>query len=89
MKIVPAETQIQGVEAPWDEEIETLWIENVEPLFEEGEECVCANFYRPRRYVDEYNTGSTEIGFIYTVAPGHRVCYWQKKVLDKPLGTPE
>lgn len=88
MRIIPAKTQIQGETRPWDEEIEALWEANVEPLFREGEACVCANFFRPRRYRNEYDRGSCEIGFTYTVVPGHRVCQWTEKIVDVPLGTP-
>jgi len=84
----PTTTTISGEAGDWDDEIWNVWNENVVPKFEEGQSCLSANFFRPRRYQDEFSPGTTELGFTYVVMPGYKVTQWKKRVLEKPLGTP-
>jgi hypothetical protein len=62
-------TSINGKEAAWTSEIESLWQERVVRTggrhFMESE-VRRANYFTPRPPVDEWNRGSAEEGFVYT-----------------------
>jgi len=59
----------------WTPEITDEWSKRVSPLLKGNEWCSHANYYTPRPYVDEYNTGSDHYGFLYVMQPGNRVCF--------------
>jgi len=61
----------------WPDRAKELWDKHVAPRFEEGERCTAANYYTPRPYVDDYNRGSSDEGFVYILTPGPRVGYWK------------
>lgn len=73
-------TTINGKRATWDRAILDKWLDNVRPLFVEGESCPRANYFTPRRYRNEYDRGSKTEGFVYVVNPGQRVCVWERTV---------
>lgn len=65
-------TTINAKAAQWSDAIQAKW---------DGEEIegfvTNANWYTARPYVDEYNRGSTEEGFIYTIsAEGQKLVYF-------------
>lgn len=61
-------TTINGREPqPWPDDVRALWIAKVEPKLNEHLSVERANYFAPRPYVDEYNTGSNKAGFVYTV----------------------
>lgn len=68
-------TSIRGQPDEWPEEVWKLWQEKVAPLFKEGETCSSANYFTPRPYRNEYDRGSKEEGFVYTIYPGPHVCF--------------
>ena len=57
------ETKISGHSAVWTHEIWEKW----NALWDTPSESVIseANYFTPRPYVDEYNTGSNDEGFTY------------------------
>lgn len=60
-------TLVQGQEAPWDEEIAAKWAAVVaSDGFPEGR-VTRVNYFRPRPYRNEYDRGSKDEGFTYTV----------------------
>lgn len=73
--VLPHITMIRGTIEDWPADVLAHWTRRVSPLFSAGETCSQANYYTPRPYVDEYNTGSKDYGFTYVVNPGHRVCF--------------
>lgn len=62
---------INGVEREWPEEIQKLWERKVEAspssIIKDGDRVTTANYFTPRPRVDEYNTGSRQAGFTYTL----------------------
>lgn len=70
----PRYTSINGKEAPWTDAVRALWAQVVAAHFSgETRPVARANYFTPRPYVDQYNTGSDQSGFIYVV--GRDVCY--------------
>jgi hypothetical protein len=62
-------TKINGQPADWSEEIWRWWYtvaDTADPKLTTSE-VYDANYFTPRPYVDEYNRGSRECGFVYTV----------------------
>jgi hypothetical protein len=73
--MIPAKTQINGQDAEWSALIWQLWYtfaDHADPKWT-NVTVSTANYYTPRPYVDEYNTGSTQAGFCYVLNPGQRV----------------
>jgi len=67
------ETSINGKPAMWTAGIWALWhmvADDADPKLTD-DQVLRANYFTPRPYVDEYNTGSREEGFVYAV--GRRV----------------
>lgn len=62
-------TSINGREAEWSEEIRDRW-DSTELNRAEGV-ITSANWYTARPYQDEYSTGSTKEGFVYTAKQGY------------------
>jgi hypothetical protein len=80
-------TAINGKDRAWPEEIQQLWhtrVENADPKWL-NVKIEYANYFTPRPYVDEYNRGSRQAGFTYTVrkvesagVPSVWQCAWQE-----------
>lgn len=62
-------TSINGSEADWTEAIRDRW-DSTEADRPDGE-ITSANWYTARPYQDEYSTGSTKEGFVYTARRGY------------------
>lgn len=60
-------TCINGKEASWPFEVQAKW-EGTAHIRSLGT-IVDANYFTPRPYVDEWNRGSRDEGFTYTVHP--------------------
>jgi hypothetical protein len=74
-------TTINGQDAEWSEEIRAKWhtfADAADPKLMRGV-VLSANYYTPRPYVDEYNRGSGEEGFVYSIKlPDRELPYvWQ------------
>lgn len=64
------ETSINGAKAEWSPEIWQLWhtfADGCDPKLTANGTVEAANYFTPRPYVDEYNRGSRETGFVYTL----------------------
>lgn len=69
----PTYTSINGVKAEWDDTIKEKWKKIVKDL-EEAKitgKITRSNYYTPRPYVDQYNSGSEEEGFCYVMSGEH------------------
>jgi hypothetical protein len=69
MKGDPMETAINGKAAEWTDEIRAKWeaaTQDAPPPFD-AQLVLSANYFTPRPYVDEYNRGSQDEGFVYTM----------------------
>ena len=75
--IRPTRVTINAKPEPWTPELYELFDAKVGPLMSEGETVSDANYFTPRPYVHEYDRGSKEAGFVYTVQPGDRVAFIQ------------
>jgi len=66
-------TTINGQPADWPGDVWAKWytVANEADPKLTTEDVSTANYFTPRPYVDEYNRGSREEGFVYTV--GRRV----------------
>lgn len=60
-------TMINGEPALWPEHILALWRDKTSAGFA-GVEVICANYFQPRPYVDQYNRGSKKAGFTFTTS---------------------
>ena len=69
-------TSINGTPATWPAAIWRLWNTHADACDPKLTvlTVVAANYFTPRPYVDEYNRGSGEEGFVYTVSRPIRVC---------------
>lgn len=87
----PRETSICGKDAPWTPEIKKKWKLVIAAHFDgETRAVLDANYYTPRPYVDQYNSGSREEGFTYTLGGSYpSVCYHILKRLDHIPGAPK
>jgi len=73
MEHEPQITIVNGKPAEWTDDICKLWQLVIAAHFEGETRSVSrANYFTPRPYVDEYNSGSNQSGFTYTV--GRDVC---------------
>ena len=61
-------TMINGKAAEWTPEIKARW----ESFQRTPGEIVAANWFTARPHVDQYNRGSEEEGFTYTLKPADR-----------------
>ena len=61
------QTSVNGKEAPWTEDIEAKWREVALPEGVSTGDVKSCNYFTPRPYVDTYNKGSREEGFVFTV----------------------
>lgn len=64
-------TLINGKPAVWGPELWRLFGQHVD---HRGYIVTHANYYEPRPYVDQYNRGSAERGFVYTLQT-RQVCF--------------
>lgn len=61
-------TSINGKPAPWTREIWKLWSDKAATLpFRDGELVTDCNYHTPRPYRNEYDRGTTDEGFVYTI----------------------
>jgi hypothetical protein len=60
----PPRTTINGKDAVWPENVVALW-QSIMANVDDERPVTNANFFTPRPYVDEYNRGSKEAGFVY------------------------
>ena len=58
---------IRGEPSAWTPEIKAMWDERVVPSLEEGQVVNRANYFTPRPWRNEYDRGSAEEGFVYTI----------------------
>jgi len=58
-------TSINGEPAEWPQRLHDLFAQKVQ--FAANERCTSANYFTARPYRNEYDTGSNEEGFVYTV----------------------
>jgi len=74
-KMGPAvKTQVNGVDAPWDEATWSKWHEVSKKWPGVDRMSVTqANYFTPHPYVDEWDRGDTKEGFVYTLH-GRDVC---------------
>lgn len=88
MKDMSIKRSINGKPAEWTPAIQAKW-----DSFEKPDGIVThANWYTARPYVDEYNTGSTKEGFVYTVAGQYSKVYdssWEVGKPDAPYLEPK
>lgn len=68
-------TMINGKDREWPAEVQAKWASFVETsgLDFETVPVTMSNYYYPRPFKDEYNMGSRNEGFVYTLG-GHTVC---------------
>lgn len=70
-------TSIQGQPAEWSDSIMSLFISKFDSSVS-LDSVTDANYFRPRPYKDEYNTGSDTEGFVYTLNGRHvTLCEWR------------
>jgi hypothetical protein len=83
MRHYPKRTTVNGVKAEWTDAIRAMWAQVVSMHFDgETRNVEDANYYTPRPYVDEYNRGSYDSGFVYTV--GRDVFYHKMARQETP-----
>lgn len=70
-------TTMNGKPAVWPLEVHLKFQEHINHQMKADERIINANFFTPRPAVDEYNRGSRNSGFVFTVNPGLRVCIVQ------------
>jgi hypothetical protein len=63
-------TMIDGEEAVWTPKIQELYDAKVGAWVAKGDRVLSANYFNPRPYVDEYNTGSNHAGFTWVSTSG-------------------
>lgn len=77
-------TTINSQEAVWTDYIKGLFVRTIENNLEDGETISHANYFTPRPYRNEYDTGSNKEGFCFVLQPGNRVCIWDRVTTTEP-----
>lgn len=75
------QTSINGKEAEWSPEIRALW--NATADGRPHGKLISANYFTPRPYRNEYDQGSRDEGFTYTVKQGYQHRVFQTKVTEE------